>query len=65
MILGGLQLSLEIVDITAPGMEDQKDFMRTNSKKKHGESHPIPPQIFVSNRYCGVSKFYVNLRKMN
>ena len=54
MILDGLSIGIEEVDISAPGMEEARDFMRANGKKKEGERHVLPPQIFNGDKYCGV-----------
>ena len=54
MILDGLSINIEEVDISAPGMEEARDFMRANGKKKEGERHVLPPQIFNGDKYCGV-----------
>jgi len=53
MILDGLSINIEEVDISAPGMEEARDFMRANGKKKEGERHVLPPQIFNGDKYCG------------
>merc|ERR1719449_368572 len=41
------------VDISAPGMDEQRDFMRASAKKKEGQRFPLPPQIFHGEKYCG------------
>lgn len=53
MILDGLGIEVEVVDITAPGMKEATDFMRSNGKKKDEERHVLPPQIFNGDKYCG------------
>jgi len=53
MILDGLGMEVEVVDITAPGMKEATDFMRSNGKKKEGERNVLPPQIFNGDKYCG------------
>jgi len=53
MILDGLGIEVEVVDITAPGMDEARDFMRSNGKKKEGERNVLPPQIFNGDKYCG------------
>lgn len=37
----------------APGMDDQRDLMRASAKKKEGQRHALPPQIFNGEKYCG------------
>ena len=39
----------------APGMDEQRDLMRASAKKKEGQRHALPPQIFNGEKYCGVS----------
>merc|ERR1719244_2216814 len=44
---------MTLIDISAPGMEDQRDFMRASGKKKEGQRNVLPPQIFNTEKYCG------------
>merc|ERR1719245_2066202 len=44
---------MDLVDISAPGMDDQRDLMRASAKKKEGQRHALPPQIFNGEKYCG------------
>merc|ERR1712029_393401 len=53
MILKSLGIAMDIVDISAPGMEDQRDMMRASAKKKEGQRHALPPQLFNGEKYCG------------
>ena len=53
-ILDSLKIQFVLVDITAPGMEDQKQFMRAKAKKRNGQRNAMPPQIFNCTEYCGV-----------
>ncbi len=34
-------------------MDDQRDVMRASAKKKEGQRHALPPQIFNGEKYCG------------
>ena len=63
MIMESMKFEYEVVDIAGPGMDDAKDFMRANSKKKENERHALPPQIFNGEKYCGVS-FYLKNSKL-
>ena len=54
MILKSLGIALKQVDISAPGMDEQRDFMRASAKKAEGQRHALPPQIFNGEKYCGV-----------
>merc|ERR1719513_518904 len=53
MILNSLGIECEPVDIAAPGMDEAKDYMREQGKKKDGERNVLPPQIFNGEKYCG------------
>merc|ERR1719186_1809101 len=53
MILKSLGIPMEPVDISAPGMDEQRDIMRAGAKKKEGQRHALPPQIFNGEKYCG------------
>ena len=44
---------MDLVDISAPGMDEQRDTMRASAKKKEGQRHALPPQIFNGDKYCG------------
>jgi len=53
MILKSLAIEFSLVDISAPGMEEERDYMRANGKKKEGQRNVLPPQIFSGDKYCG------------
>eukprot|EP00092_Neocalanus_flemingeri_P104982 GFUD01134509.1.p1 GENE.GFUD01134509.1~~GFUD01134509.1.p1 ORF type:complete len:154 (+),score=70.68 GFUD01134509.1:127-588(+) len=53
MILKSLGIAMELVDISAPGMEEQRDIMRASAKKKEGQRFALPPQLFNGEKYCG------------
>nr|ACO11137.1 SH3 domain-binding glutamic acid-rich protein homolog [Caligus rogercresseyi] len=53
MILNSLGIENAPVDIAGPGMEEARDYMRANGKKKDGERNVLPPQIFNEEKYCG------------
>ncbi|GBM07201.1 hypothetical protein AVEN_15440-1 [Araneus ventricosus] len=52
-ILQGLQVELQIIDVTDPGKDEDLTFMQEEAKK-HGKKTQLPPQIFNENEYCGV-----------
>lgn len=52
MILDSKNISYEVVDITEPGRESDKEFMQQNSNAKESK-YPLPPQIFNEEDYCG------------
>jgi len=53
MILKSLGIPLKVVDISAPGSEEERDYMRANGKKKEGARNVLPPQVFNGDKYCG------------
>ncbi|XP_008560475.1 SH3 domain-binding glutamic acid-rich protein isoform X2 [Microplitis demolitor] len=52
MILDSKNVEYEIIDITEPGKEDDKEYMQTNANPKDSK-YPLPPQIFNEEDYCG------------
>lgn len=56
MILDSKNVEYEVIDITEPGKEDEKEFMQGNSTAKNSK-YPLPPQIFNEEDYCGVKYF--------
>ena len=66
MILKSLGIECSPVDIAAPGMEKERDFMRENGKKKEGNRNVLPPQIFNDDKYCGVNSMtHSNLNRVD
>lgn len=59
MILESKHIDFTIVDITEPTQEKEKDFMQANSTEMGitvsdvNPRHPLPPQIFNGEQYCG------------
>nr|CAH7768185.1 unnamed protein product [Callosobruchus chinensis] len=59
MILDSKNIKYEIIDIAEPGAEEAKDFMQNNSTAlgatigDPNPRHPLPPQIFNDDVYCG------------
>lgn len=60
MILDSKTVKYDIVDIAEPENDELKDFMQNKSTSKGGTvsdpdpRHPLPPQIFNDEEYCGV-----------
>jgi len=52
-VLKTRNIEYETIDISAPGMQDQKKFMREKGKKKDGQRFALPPQIFNGEEYRG------------
>ncbi|CRK92711.1 CLUMA_CG006260, isoform C [Clunio marinus] len=59
MILDSKNIKYEILDISEPGKENEKDHMQTNATSNGGTAsdpdprHPLPPQVFNDKDYCG------------
>ncbi|CAB3243863.1 unnamed protein product [Arctia plantaginis] len=59
MILDSKNIKYDVIDITEPGKETEKDFMQNNSKSNGGTvsdpnpRSPLPPQLFNDEEYCG------------
>lgn len=59
MILDSKCIKYDTVDITEPGKESEKELMQNKSTSNGGTvsdpdpRHPLPPQIFNDEEYCG------------
>jgi hypothetical protein len=59
MILDSKNIKYDVVDITEPGKEEDKEFMQANSTFNGSTAsdpeprHPLPPQLFNDSEYCG------------
>ncbi|CAG9837152.1 unnamed protein product [Diabrotica balteata] len=59
LILDSKSVKYEVIDIAEPGAEELKDFMQNKSTASGGTisdpnpRHPLPPQIFNDDEYCG------------
>ncbi|XP_036139359.1 SH3 domain-binding glutamic acid-rich protein homolog isoform X2 [Monomorium pharaonis] len=52
MILDSKNVEYEVIDITEPGKEYEKEFMQAHSNARNNK-YPLPPQIFNEDDYCG------------
>ena len=52
--LESMKIPFEKVDISDPCREEDRKFMRANSKGRKEGAVPLPPQIFNQEDYCGV-----------
>lgn len=52
-ILNGRKMEFELFDISDPGQDGPREFMRANAQAKPGQKFPLPPQIFNEDVYCG------------
>lgn len=59
MILDSKLIKYEIVDITEPGREPEKEMMQDKATSKGctigdpNPRHALPPQLFYEDKYCG------------
>ncbi|XP_030747947.1 SH3 domain-binding glutamic acid-rich protein homolog [Sitophilus oryzae] len=59
LILDSKKVEYEVLDIAEPNMEEAKEYMQNNSKLlgstigDPNPRHPLPPQIFNDDEYCG------------
>ena len=53
MIMESKGVAFEIIDITADGMEHEKNFMLENALPSADGERPIPPQFFNQDEYLG------------
>jgi glutaredoxin len=51
--LSSRAVQYEVIDISAPGMEHQRDFMRKKRRKREGQRNVLPPQVFNGEEYRG------------
>ncbi|XP_014233273.1 SH3 domain-binding glutamic acid-rich protein homolog [Trichogramma pretiosum] len=52
MILESKSVDFQVIDITEPGKEAEKEYMQVNSSARDSK-YPLPPQIFNDEDYCG------------
>lgn len=63
LILDSKNIPYEVIDIAEPENEEKKDFMQNNSTSSGATisdpnpRHPLPPQIYNDDDYCGVRVF--------
>lgn len=53
MILDGMSIPFDVVDITKPGNEEQRQFMKEHAVKGDSKEPPLPPQFFYNEEYLG------------
>lgn len=59
MILDSKCIKYDVIDITEPGKESEKEMMQNNSKNRGSTvsdpnpKYPLPPQLFYDDEYCG------------
>lgn len=55
MIMDSLNIKYDVVDVTEPGNEKDKEQMQAVCKRRDPQKSPSPPQFFNDDIYCGVS----------
>ncbi|CAI2292660.1 unnamed protein product [Caenorhabditis sp. 36 PRJEB53466] len=53
MILDGLGIPFDAIDITKPEHAEERVFMRENASKKGANGSVLPPQFFYNDEYLG------------
>lgn len=53
MILDSLEIVYDIVDVTEPGHEKEKEQMQAVCKRRNSQVIALPPQFFNDETYCG------------
>ena len=48
-------IDYKVVDVSAPENDDERTYMRENSRITTGHDVPLPPQVFYGEEYLGVS----------
>lgn len=56
MILDSLEVEYDIIDVTEPAHQREKDQMQAVCKKRDSQTVALPPQFFNDDIYCGVSR---------
>ena len=54
MVLTTRTIEFVTIDISAPGMQKMRIFMREKGKKREGQRNALPPQIFNGEDLRGV-----------
>ena len=52
-VLTTRSIQFVLIDISAPGMERQRDFMRAEGRRREGQRNVLPPQVFNGEEYRG------------
>jgi len=53
LVLTSRSIEFVTIDISAPGMQEMRSFMRMNGRKREGQRNVLPPQIFNGEEYRG------------
>ena len=61
MVLNTRAIQFVTIDISAPGMQEMRSFMRERGRRREGQRNVLPPQIFNGEEYRGVRSNIVKL----
>lgn len=53
-LLDSYKIKYELIDISDPLLESQKEIMLQVAKRRNESIAPQPPQFFNEDQYCGV-----------
>jgi len=53
MVLTTRNIKFDTIDISTPGMQEMRSFMREKGRRKEGQRNVLPPQIFNGEEYRG------------
>jgi len=53
MVLTTRHIQFDTIDISIPGMQDMRSFMREKGRRREGQRNVLPPQIFNGEEYRG------------
>ena len=56
MVLTSRAIQFVTIDISAPGMEEMRNFMREKGRRRAGQRNVLPPQIFNGEECRGVMR---------
>ena len=54
MVLTTRAIQFVTIDISAPGMQEMRSFMREKGRRREGQRNALPPQIFNGEECRGV-----------
>ena len=55
MVLTTRAIQFVTIDISAPGMQEMRSFVREKGRRREGQRNALPPQIFNGEEFRGVS----------
>jgi len=53
MVLTSRDIQFDTIDISTPGMQEMRSFMREKGRRREGQRNVLPPQIFNGEEYRG------------